>query len=201
MKPFQRLEIARKRAGYATRSEGARALSVGVSTYTHHENGTRIFDSDLAVHYARRFHTTPKWLLYGKGDYPVPPDVRKSVRLVGYVGAGSIAHFYEGYDDPNETVDAPDGITTTTVAAEIRGNSLGPTFDKALVFYDDIHTPPTPELIKKLCVVGLDNGQVLIKQLLTGTLPGHYHLLSNTDGVIENALVRWAARVKTVVLR
>ncbi|MCE7028440.1 S24 family peptidase [Jiella avicenniae] len=40
-------------------------MGVGIPTYTHHENGTRAYGPDDAVTYARRFKTTPEWLLFG----------------------------------------------------------------------------------------------------------------------------------------
>lgn len=62
-----RLRDARKAQGYSTTSVGARIVGVPVATYIHHENGTRDYDAEAAVLYARHFSTTPGWLLFGDG--------------------------------------------------------------------------------------------------------------------------------------
>lgn len=125
----------------------------------------------------------------------------KSVPLVGYVGAGAEAHFYAAGDDGLGTVPAPDGATPSTVAVEIRGESLGALFEHWLVYYDDVRSPVTADLIGRLCVVGLLNDQVLVKQIKQSRVEGLYHLLSNTEAPILDVEVAWAARVKSMVPR
>lgn len=98
-------------------------------------------------------------------------------------------------------VPAPDGSTDDTVACEIRGESLGPLFDHWLVFYDDVRTPVTPDLIGHLCVVGLPDGRVLVKRLQKAAGTGFFHLISNTEGPILDQPVDWAAKVKTMTPR
>lgn len=128
-----------------------------------------------------------------------PP--RREVKLVGYVGAGAEAHFYASADDELDRVPAPDGATDSTVAVEIRGESLGALFDRWLVYYDEVRSPVTPDLIGRLCVVGLEDDRVLVKQIKPSKAPGLYHLLSNTEGPILDVAIRWAARVKSMVPR
>lgn len=124
-----------------------------------------------------------------------------TVPLVGYVGAGAEAHFYSDADEGLGEVDAPPGSTPATRAAEIRGESLGRLFDTWLVFYDDVRTPVTPDLIGRLCVVGLTNGQVLVKKLRKATGSHLFHLESNTEGTLFDQEVEWAAKVKTMTPR
>jgi len=129
-------------------------------------------------------------------ERPGEPQRGGTVPLVGYVGAGAAAHFYATADDPNERVEAPEGATASTVAAEIRGTSLGPAFDRWLVYYDDIRSPVTPDLHGQLCVVALPTDQVLVKVLRPSGAPGRYHLISNGgEEPIFDAEVLWAARV------
>ena len=125
----------------------------------------------------------------------------KEAPIVGYVGAGSEAHYYDGGDSPNDFAPLPPGGTDHTVAVEIRGDSLGNIFNKWLVYYDDVRTPPTPDMLRKLCVVGLSNGQVLVKMLMKGSAPGFFHLVSQTEGIIEDAHVIWAAEVRAMAPR
>ena len=125
----------------------------------------------------------------------------EEVPLVGYVGAGAEMHFYALADSPNDHVPMPPGGNNNTVALEIRGSSLGSIFDNWLVYYDQIHTPPTPNMLGKLCVVGLADDRVLIKRLRKGSVPGLYSLESNTEGLIEDVEVIWAAKVKVMMPR
>lgn len=126
----------------------------------------------------------------------VPPGAA-TVPMVGYIGAGAEAHLFSLGQGPfEEDIPAPDGSTENTVCVQIRGESLGALFDRWLVFYDDIRDPPTNDLINSLCVVGLADGRVLVKQLKPGQLPNRFSLFSNTEAPIYDVIVEWAARVK-----
>jgi transcriptional regulator with XRE-family HTH domain len=126
---------------------------------------------------------------------------RTTVPLVGYVGAGAEAHFYGSGDEGLGEVEAPEGSTDQTRAAEIRGESLGPLFDSWLVFYDDVRTPVTPDLLGRLCIVGLPNDKVLVKKIQRSRTPGLYHLLSNNEAPMLDQEVVWAARVRSMTPR
>lgn len=118
------------------------------------------------------------------------------VRVVGYVGAGDAAHFYDSAQGPFDEVPAPKDATEHTVAAEVRGQSIGRFFDGWLVFYDEVRSPVTPDLFGKLCVVGLPDGRVLVKWLRPSKAEGYFHLLSETEGPMNDEQVAWAARVR-----
>lgn len=127
------------------------------------------------------------------------PASARTVPLKGYVGAGSMAHYYASADEGLDEVEAPENATENTVAAEIRGASLGPAFDRWLVFYDDVRSPVTPDLFGQLCVVGLTTDQVLVKILRPAGTPGRFHLISNGgEEPIFDKEVLWAARVTTM---
>ncbi|MDP8995443.1 MAG: helix-turn-helix domain-containing protein [Pseudomonadota bacterium] len=191
----ERLREARENVGLS-QQEFAKLAGISQQSLSRLENNLDRTAKKLHK-IAKAANVSVDWL---DPDMPLASGI-KMVPKRGYVGAGAEAHFYDGGDDPNEEVEAPIGSTNNTIAVEVRGNSLGPTFDKALIFYDEVFDPPTPALIKRLCVVGLANGQILVKQLLHGSQHGLYHLMSNTEGVIENADVKWAAIVKAVVPR
>lgn len=142
-----------------------------------------------------------EYLLGETDDLRGEPSASGLVPLVGYVGAGAEAHYYAEAQGPFDMVPAPDGSTESTVAVEIRGESLGSFFDHWLVFYDDVRAPVTADLIGKLCVVGLPDDRILIKKLQRSRAPGFYHLLSQTEDPILDAEVMWAARVKNMVPR
>lgn len=201
----QRLALARKEAGYSTARAAADALGVKEPTYIGHENGQRGFRRDSADQYARKFHVALEWLLTGKGPKerkPLrhDPAEMRYVNLVGYVGAGATTNFFAN-EGPLDEVPAPAGSTDSTVAVEIRGDSLGSFFDRWLVFYDDVRRPVTSDLVNKLCVVGLDDGRILIKKIQRAKARGYFHLISQTEAPILDVTIDWAARVKNMVPR
>jgi DNA-binding XRE family transcriptional regulator len=198
----ERLSQARREAGYATARAAAESLGVKEPTYIGHENGQRGFKRESAALYARRFDVNLEWLLTGKGQKErrghriVSPT--RTVPLVGYVGAGAATTFFAN-DQPLDEVHAPDDATDTTVAVEIRGESLGSFFDRWLVFYDDVRRPVTTDLIGRLCVVGLDDGRILIKLVKKSRARGLFHLISQTEPPILDVSIEWAAKVKHMV--
>jgi hypothetical protein len=203
--PHERLRQARLQAGYKEASEAARALGMRESTYLGHENGSRGFKAQ-ADRYARKFGVSLEWLLTGRGPRaprtttPAAPAAASTVPLVGYVGAGAQAYFFSDQGEIDR-VPAPEGSAESTVAVEIRGESLGSFFDRWIVYYDDIRRPVTADLLGKLCVVGTDDGRVLIKKIQRSKARGLFHLLSQTEGPILDVRLEWAARVKSMVPR
>lgn len=120
----------------------------------------------------------------------------QQVKLKGYVGAGSKAHFYAVADEDFTEVPAPAGASNQTVALEIRGKSWGPAMDSWLVFYDDVRSPITDDLIGYPCVVGLADDRILLKLVKSNGRGGFdLHSNSSTDAVISNAKIEWAAKV------
>lgn len=67
--------------------------------------------------------------------------------------------------------------------------------DHWLIYFDHEQRPPTKELIGKLCVVGLDDGTVMLRTLQPGRRTGRYDLESPVDPTLRDRRVRWAARV------
>jgi len=200
MDKHERLREERKKAGFASAADAARALGVGVSTYRHHENGTRDFESEEAAQYAKRFRSSTDYLLYGRKPSPQPPAEARHVPLVGYVGAGAETYFTANGELGE--VEAPAGSTESTVAVEIRGDSLGAFFDRWLVYYDDVRRPVTADLVGRLCVIGLEDGRILIKKVQRSRTRGLFHLLSQTsDPPILDVAIEWAAKVKNMVPR
>jgi len=174
------------------------------STYMAHENGQNEYSAEDAARYAKAYRTTAGWLLTGQGP-ELPPEAEnessgRQVPLVGYVAAGSRAHFepagHLGEVDPGEIA-----ITPQTVAVEVRGNSLGANWSGSKIFYDDRIDVPArfPELIGSLCIVGLDDGRILVKWLQKGSRRGRYHLVSETEPPIFDVKLEWAAKVRNVV--
>jgi hypothetical protein len=118
----------------------------------------------------------------------------RSAPVIGFVGAGDAAHYYASGDSELDRVRAPDNATENTVAAEIRGGSLGGFFDGWLVFFDEVRSPITPDLLGELCVVGLPDDRVVVKKVQAAR-SGLYHLISATEPPMLDQEVAWAARV------
>jgi hypothetical protein len=204
----QRLRIARARRFKSARL-AAKALGIAVATYGAHERaeaeGGRDYGPNEAKRYGRAFRVTPEWLLTGRGpgpgaDEPEEPIVLNppTVPIVGYVGAGAATHPYDVPEDKLDEVPRPEGATDTTVAVEVRGDSLGSYFNRWLVFYDKVHRPMTHDLVGELCVVGLTDGRVLIKQIQRGRSEGLFNLVSPSDKPITDAVIEWAAKVNSM---
>jgi len=135
-------------------------------------------------------------------DDQTDPAERRTVPVVGYVGAGSKAHYYATGQGELDRVDMPLNGSLQSVAAEIRGESLGPVLEGWLVYWDDVRNPVTPDLHGRLCVVGLPNDQVLVKKIQPAGQPNHYHLISNSsESTMFDEEVLWAARVISMTPR
>lgn len=199
MELHERLEHARKKAGYKDASEAARAFGWTISTYVSHENGTRGLRPEVARRYAKAYKVNVNWLLYEEGkptSTATPRPAVRSVPVVGKVGAGARAFFFDDQGDLDE-VDPPTGTSDETVAVEVEGDSMGSSFNGWLVFYDDVHRPVRDNLLGHLCVVGLDDGRILVKTLRRARgKPGLFHLLSNNEPPITDVEVQWAAKVR-----
>lgn len=200
--PHQRLQEARKLAGFEDATDAARSLGMKEPTYLGHENGSRGFKG-RADDYARKFGVSLEWLITGRGPRErkvVAKTKDRSVPLVGYVAAGSEAHFLAAGELGE--IEAPEGSSDQTVGVEIRGDSLGPLFDRWIVFYDDVRRPVTSDLVGRLCVVGLEDGRVLVKKIQRSRTRGVFHLISGaSEPPILDVSVEWAARVRNMVPR
>jgi phage repressor protein C with HTH and peptisase S24 domain len=200
MEAHERLRQARLAARYETATEAAEAFGWPKSAYISHENGQRGLRPDVAARYAKAYKVPVEWLLYERGPQKAQPgEAPPEIPIIGYVAAGSETRFYNDVREEPEprTVPAPRGATDETVAVEVRGESLGPAFDRAIVFYNDVRRPATDDLVGRLCVVGLDDGRIVVKILRRSkSQRGLFHLMSNgSEPPILDAKIEWAARV------
>lgn len=191
-----RLRQARIAAGFRQGAEAIVRHDWNKNTYKANENGNAPYSFAQAKDYAKAYGVRAEWLYDGVGE--MTSGSPRTVPLVGFVGAGAEAHYYEAAELGE--VDAPDNATPSTVAAEIKGTSLGPLFDTWLIFWDEVRTPVTTDQIGRLCIVGLADGKVLVKRLRHAT-EGRYHLESNAEPTMYDQEVSWAARVKGMTPR
>ena len=63
----ERLQVARKAAGYSSARSAAIAFGWSYTTYAGHENGSRGFERE-AQRYAQAFSVSLEWLILGRGS-------------------------------------------------------------------------------------------------------------------------------------
>jgi len=208
----ERLRAARMKRFKSARS-AALALTIPISTYGAHERaespGGRDYGPDEARRYARYFGVAPEWLLMGQlqsaGNRVANDDgVEKfapKLRIVGYVGNGGQAHLYTVGPEDLEEVAVRLPATRSMVGLEIRGTDVGRYFNRWLILYQDLRRPVTPALIGHLCIVGLEDGRVFVKQLQRSRAQGQFDLVSDVDPPIRVAHIAWAAKVDAIIPR
>lgn len=123
----------------------------------------------------------------------------KTVPLLGYVGAGAELFTFDtlGGDEPLEEVDRPQGATDTTVAVQVRGDSMKPAYrDGDILYYDLQENGRLEHLMGHDCVIRLADGRTYVKELrLTN---GQYWLHSHNAEPMLGVQIMWAAKVKWV---
>lgn len=207
---WDRLRWARNRWVQAHPESGATAEDVARRfgwksvTYRSHErapadNG-RGFDADTAKAYAKAFGVSWLWLFAGEGD-PLSGAAPEMVEIAGYAGAnpdGTIA-FAQGQSTGDYAPRPPNGSPTARVL-EVRGHSM-PFFaeDGSLIWYDDVQSRPSHEMIGHVVVVQLDTDEVLVKRLLRGSAPDLWDLQSISGPLREDARLVWAARITAII--
>lgn len=119
-----------------------------------------------------------------------------SVPIVGYVGAGGTISFEEGQGPFGEVEMPPKNGSPSLVAVTVRGDSMsGMLEDGWTVYYENREEEPQETLHTKLCIVGLQDGRVLIKKLYPGRKRGHYDLHSANAPPLIDQPVKWAAKI------
>jgi len=125
----------------------------------------------------------------------------RDIPVLGYVGTGAEVLPFETFAGAAVTfTDRPDGITGKAAAVEVRGDSLFPTAENGWkLIYADGQQADESDMLNRRCVVKLVGGKTLVKRVMRGSKPGHYHLVSTNAPVIEDAQIEWASRVKAII--
>lgn len=123
---------------------------------------------------------------------------RPRVAVVGYIGAGGTIIFEDmGVDD---TVVRPPNVSSKLVALVVRGTSMLPKYqDGDIIYISKEHDGVLPSYIGRDCAIRLSTGETYIKQLMTGSEPGRFTLLSLNAEPIENVEVEWATPVAFIM--
>jgi phage repressor protein C with HTH and peptisase S24 domain len=195
-----RLQKARRAAGFASARQAAEQLGVKYDTYAQHENGTRGFPASRAAGYARAFGVDVSWLLFGTASTAERAPA-EHVPIIGFVGANpeGVVLFAEGQES-GDLVPLPPGAKEDARALEVRGHSMpGLAENGALIYFEDQHTVPTPDMLGHPVVVEIDTGEVLVKRLLRGRTRGRYDLESIAGPTREDVRIRWVARISAII--
>jgi hypothetical protein len=175
----------------------ARAFGRAPSAINNLLKGRRRLRTDEVAKAARYLEVTPP-PLFGDDDMTHFANGEPTIPVIGYVGAGGLTYRYAVSQAGLDNVHFGGKKRAETVAVEIRGDSLGASFDRWLVFYDDVAQPVTEDLIGKLCIVALSDDRVLIKTIRRGGRRGLFTLESNTEPPIRDVPIEWAALVTSM---
>ena len=181
-------------------TEFAERVGTTQSTVTRWEGGS-MPGGDMLRRIAELANTTVERLL-GTDDLAATP--RDNIPVVGYVGAGACVMPFDDHakGDGMDFVERPPFVRGQAVAVEVRGDSLLPVAEDGWrLIYTGEQTVSEDEAINRLCVVQLEDGRMLVKRVIRGSKPQHYHLVSTNAPAIEDARLVWAARVKAIIPR
>lgn len=157
----------------------------------------------------RRDLLTPVWAqrlapLVGATEEDLLVDPR-TVPVVGRVGAGAEIVPIDDHAKGEGLfeVECPRGLSPKeTVAVEVVGASMEPLIAEGWILFYDRSPEPTPAaVVGKLCVVKLEDGRTLVKQVKRGPEKGRFNLLSLNGPMIEDVVLEWAALVKAMLPR
>jgi phage repressor protein C with HTH and peptisase S24 domain len=104
--------------------------------------------------------------------------------------------------DAGETIDRPPTVQGELLAVEVKGDSMLPLAEEGWhIVYTAEATVDENMVLDRVCVVALEDGDMLVKRVRKGSRPYHYHLVSTNADPIIDARLKWAAVVKAIVPR
>lgn len=185
-----RLKELRNRRGW-TLQEVADKLGTTHTTVSRLESGKRGLDSEWIEKFAALYEVTQGEIL----------EAVRTVPIVGYVGAGSEVHLFEG-DASTERIDdveAPPGADQFTVAVIVEGDSMFPRYnEREVIYYRRANSSDPVNLIGRDVVVRLADGRTFVKVLRRGSTPGLFTLDSYNAPPMEDVVIDWVVPVKWV---
>jgi len=186
------LKDARQRAGRISQDKLAEMVGSGRSTIVKLESGKLPMTEEWAKRLAPALNLRPSDLYKGP-----------QVRVIGYVGAGQRVYAYDDMLYSGDTIDRPPMTSGDLLSVEVKGDSMLPLAEEGWhIVYTAGATVDENEVIGRVCVVQMDeDGAMLVKRVIRGTKPYHYHLVSMNAAAIEDVKLRWAAVVKAIVPR
>jgi phage repressor protein C with HTH and peptisase S24 domain len=156
----------------------AKALGVAHPQITRLLQGSRRLKADEIPKIARYLEEAPP---------------ARTVRIVGYIGAGAEVIPSDEFGPDDEIAAPPD--FTDGIALVVRGDSMWPKYeDGDIVICESIEVDPT-SLLNSYCYVQLADGHTYLKILRRGSAPGLYTLASHNAPNIEDVVIQRVYRV------
>jgi hypothetical protein len=194
--PHERLQIARRNAGFENATDAARAFAWNENTYRSHENGERGLRLPIAERYAKAFNTSAAWLLTGEGESEVRPEPKNVVPLVGRIGAGAVidSDFEQPPPGGFEKIEIPYPVPEGAVAFEIVGDSMWPRYDPGDVVICWKVAQTRTEADGWEAAVRLTDGRRYLK-MIRRVSKDRFDLVSHNASPITNVQIEWACKV------
>lgn len=196
----ERIALARRGAGWS-QAKLATAVSQAQTTISSWERGRTEPTREDVQRVADALGIDPVQLEVPSASGERADRQPPTVPVVGYVQAGAEAILFAEGQGPFDEVPAPHNATAKTVALQSRGESLGPLLSEWLVYYDDVRSPITADMYGRLCVLGLPDGRVVVKQLKPAGGGERFHLISQNEGPMLDQEVAWGAVVTAMTPR
>jgi phage repressor protein C with HTH and peptisase S24 domain len=190
--PYQRLQIARQKAGFENATDAARTFGWNENTYRSHENGERGLKLAVAERYARAFTTTAAWLLTGESVQ----QPRHVVRLVGRIGAGAVidSDFEQEPPEGFAEIEIPFPVPKGAVAFEIVGDSMWPRYDPGDIVICWKVAQTRTEADGWEAAVRLTDGRRYLKTIRR-VGKERFDLVSHNASPILDVQIEWACKV------
>lgn len=193
-----RLRQVRELRGFRSAKEAALRFHFNYNTYSQHERGQSAI-TRAAKDYARAFKVSEAWLLTGEGEGPTESD-RRSVPLMGYVGAGSEIEpdFEQVPPEGLEQIEVPFPMPADMVAFGVRGDSMLPVYKNGaiIIAYREQHRPLS-QFYGEEAIVRTVDGRRFIKTITRGQ--DGVTLLSFNAPPIENVHLDWIGEIFAVI--
>jgi len=184
------LKDARKKAKLSQERLGELASS-GRSTIVKLEQGTLPMNEAWAKRLAPHLGVRPDQLFEGP-----------QIPVIGYVGAGQRVYAYDDMIASGDSITRPPMTSGDLLAVEVKGESMLPLAEEGWhIVYTAEATVDEHAVLNRVCVVCLEDDTMLVKRVMRGTQPYHYHLLSTNAAAMEDQRLKWAAVVKAIVPR
>ena len=113
------------------------------------------------------------------------------IPLVGRSKAGDVVTL----DGVAGAVRSLPGSTDITRAVKIQGLVLGPVLEGWLAYFEDSKSNAPKTYFGRLCIVGMPDNSLALKQVEKGALRGRCTLRSNFAAPLYDAEISWAAPI------
>jgi transcriptional regulator with XRE-family HTH domain len=185
----QSVKRVRERLGI-TQQQVADAMGIDKMTVYKLESGRMKMTADYIQGFAKALQCSATDLM----------DTKKTVPLVGYVGAGAEVYAIDDHAKGAglEEVEGHAGLPENTVALRVRGDSMYPAYKDGDLIYYARDCDFDPALLGKECIVKLRDGRLFVKELKRGMRDGLFRLTSYNAPEIEGVEIEWACRIEWV---